>query len=65
MLDESHTIEWKNPFDEEYQLQRRDLSEAGQLRRAAFEHERCGRPVAALLLRNVAWLLEHEREVTQ
>ena len=38
--------------------EKRDTSEAGQLRRTAFDLERRGRPITAILFRNAAWEIE-------
>jgi hypothetical protein len=37
-------IEWENPYDEEYQIERRDQSEEGQSRRRIFERRRGAYP---------------------
>lgn len=49
-----------NPYDEEHRMtERRDTSEAGMLRRAAFRFEQRGQTASAILLKNAAWLLEN------
>jgi hypothetical protein len=42
--------------------ERRDSSAAGQLRRAAWNHERDGRTATAILLNNAAYILDHPEE---
>lgn len=46
----------------EPRLERRDLSEAGCLRRAAFRFEQRGQTASAILLSNAAYILEHPDE---
>jgi hypothetical protein len=51
--------DYPNPYDPEHSLERRDMSHAGILRRAAFKFEQKGQPVAATLFRNAAFMLEN------
>ncbi len=62
-------IEYENPFDEEYQIERRDQSQDGQrlreiheLRRTAERLKEKGEVVGALLFLADAWHLEHPGE---
>jgi len=54
-------IDWPNPYDAENAIQpseRRDQSEAGTLRRAAWRAERAGYTSLAILLSNSAFIAE-------
>jgi hypothetical protein len=62
-------IEYENPYDPEYQIERRDQSEDGQLRRQIYEQRRSadrleqeGQSLGPLLLRADAYRLEHPGE---
>ena len=55
-------IDWPNPYDAENAVQpseRRDQTEAGTLRRAAWRAERAGYTSLAILYGNAAWRAEN------
>ena len=55
--------DYANPYDPENAIdrpkERRDMTEAGSLRRAAFKFEQRGNTLAATLLKNTAFILEN------